>query len=180
MNKSKQIRQDYHRWSKILHWTIALIVIPMVFGGFYLEDIPKIYRFSVIGWHKSLGLLVLMLMLFRYSVMATYGRPALPNSVPGWQKFLARSVQYGFYVALLAMPIFGWIMSTAAGYAPYFFGLGPIPFPGIEKNQALSDQMFACHEWTAYVIIGLLVLHLLGAFKHYYLNRDGVVQKMLP
>jgi cytochrome b561 len=164
--------------SKWLHWLVALIVIPMVFGSFFLDDIPKLYRSDIIGLHKSLGLTILCLMIIRLINILIVGRP--PLNIALWEKILSRVVQYALYASLILMPLFGWAMSTAAGRPPNFFGLVVLPFPGITPDKALSRLLFVAHHYTAFVIIGLLFLHVSGAFKHLLIDRNGVMASMLP
>ncbi|MDP3559821.1 MAG: cytochrome b [Legionellaceae bacterium] len=176
----QRIREEYSSLSKFFHWTIALIVIPMVLGSFFLGDLPSGVRGTAIALHKSFGLTVLLLMLLRIIWIFFAGRPVLPDSVPRWQRILAHAVQYALYLTVLAMPLVGWMMSQAAGHTPRFFGLFALPFPGISENKALSDLLFDIHQKIAFVIIGLLCLHIAGAIKHYFIDKDVVVKRMLP
>lgn len=171
-------RGHYPASAKWLHWIIALIVIPMVFGSFYLDDVKKIYRPELINLHKSLGLTVLLLMIVRLINLRIAGRP--PLNIRRWEKILARFVQYALNTCLILMPLFGWAMSTAAGRSPNFFGLGVLPFPGITANKALSGLLFDAHHYTAYLIICLLLLHITGAFKHLFIDKNQVMASMLP
>lgn len=172
--------KSYPPFLKSIHWLVALIVIPMVLGSFYIDSLPKSTQGTVILFHKSFGLLILLLMVMRLIALHKMGRPALPLKMPFWEKTLARVVQYLLYLSLIVMPLIGWIMSTAAGRSPNVFGLFILPFPGIVPNEALSDTLFQAHRFTAFVIIGLLVLHIIGAWKHYLVDKDNVMQSMLP
>lgn len=171
---------QYRPLSKWIHWMVALIVIPMVLGSFYLEDLPKLYKGNVIGLHKSLGLCVLLLMIFRVVYLYIAGRPALPSSIARWEWWLSKIVQYALYISLILMPLSGWIMSTAAGKSPNFFWLVVLPFPGIAHDKTLSDFMFDTHQTLAFMIIGLLTLHIAGALKHFFIDKDNVMANMLP
>jgi cytochrome b561 len=174
------VEGQYSPLSKWIHWLVALIVIPLVFGSFYLEDVTKLYKANMIGLHKSLGLFVLLLMIARVISLFVIKRPALPNTIPKWEWLLSRLVQYALYVCLILMPLSGWIMSTAAGKSPNFFWLVVIPFPSIVPDKALSDFMFQTHHMLAYIIIGLLILHVAGALKHLLIDKDSVMESMLP
>lgn len=173
-------RKVYSPTAKTLHWVVACIVIPMVLGSFFLDDLAKPMKGTAIMMHKSFGLLVLALMIVRLVYVHVAGRPVLPASVATWEKVLSRLVQYSLYLLLLLMPLAGWVMSTAAGHAPVFFGLVTIPFPGIEPNEALSDWMFDAHRTMAFIIIGLLFLHISGALKHHFFDKDRVLSNMWP
>jgi cytochrome b561 len=169
----------YRPLSKFFHWTIALIVIPMVTGSFYIDTLSKASQGTVIMLHKSFGLLVLALMLMRISYLLIAGRPDLPPTVATWERVLARFVQYSLYISLILMPLCGWMMSTAAGHPPVFFKLVTLPFPGISPNELLSNQLFLAHQIIAYIILGLLFLHISGALNHHFIDKDNVLNNML-
>jgi len=109
---------NYSSGSKFFHWLIASIVILMLFFSFFLEDLPKATQPFAYMLHKSLGLSVLLLMIFRMVWIHLKGRPTLPSSTPTWEKWLSGTVQYSFYVLLICMPLCGWIMSVADGRIP--------------------------------------------------------------
>ncbi|KTD21153.1 cytochrome b [Legionella londiniensis] len=177
MKKNAVVR--YSTGSKILHWLIAVIVIIMLSVSFFLEELPKQYQPTAFFIHKSFGLTVLFLMVIRLFWISYAGKPDLPLTVPFWQKTLARSVQFILYLFLFAMPISGWIMSVAANKPPSFFGLFQANLP-IEPNKALAQFMNQLHELFAWILIVLIALHLAGALKHYFIDKDKVLQSMLP
>jgi cytochrome b561 len=164
--------------SKSLHWLIAFIVISMLSFGFFMSGLADAQKPMVYMLHKSFGLSVLALMIVRVIWIHHAGRPALPTDTPRWEIVLSRGVQYCLYIALLMMPLCGWVMSTASGRIPLFFGLFPLPCPGIEPNQALADIMDTMHKTTAWVLIGLIGLHVAGALKHHFINKDQVLGNM--
>ena len=168
----------YTKPSKILHWVIAAIVITMLSLSFFLEDVPTNYQSQAYLLHKSFGLTVLALMILRITWIAHAGRPTLPVTVAHWQKLLSRTVQYSFYVLLILMPLSGWIMSCAANHIPSYFGLFSVPLPAIPLNQALAGWMDQVHSIIAWILIVLVVLHVLGALKHHFIDQDGVLGKM--
>lgn len=174
----KQEVTRYSALSKGLHWLIALMVILMLSVSFFLDDVPSQYTSLAYTLHKSLGLSVLGLMLIRIVCIIYYGRPSLPKSVPGWIQWLSRFVQYSFYVLLLVMPLSGWIMSMAGNRIPSYFGLFPLPLPGISPNPWLENWMDQSHKVIAWILIALICLHIAGAIKHYFIDKDGVVNKM--
>ncbi len=170
---------EYSTGSKIIHWTLAIIIILMLALSFFLDDVPKPNQPIAYMIHKSFGLLVLALMLVRLLWISMRGKPELPATVPNWQKVLARGVQYSLYLFLFLMPISGWIMSVAANHPPVFFGLFSVSLP-ITPSEDLAGIMAQTHEIIAWILIFLLVLHVAGALKHYFFNKDNVLQTMLP
>lgn len=172
--------KKYHSVSKFLHWFIAFFIIAMLIVGFFLEDIPSDWQGLAYTGHKSIGITLLFLMIFRFFWVLRTGKPALPKTTPFWENALARSVQYALYVDVVAMVLIGWIMSTAAGYIPDYFGIYPWAFPGIEPNEPLAETLAIAHEYGAWILIGLLVLHTAGALKHHIIDKDDVLRSMLP
>lgn len=172
--------KQYHGVTKFLHWFIAFFIIAMLVVGFFLEDIPSDWQGLAYTGHKSIGISLLFLMIFRFFWVLRTGKPALPKATPVWERVLARSVQYALYLDVVAMVLIGWIMSTAAGYIPDYFGLYPWAFPGIEPDKALAEKLVVAHEYGAWVLIGLLVAHTAGALKHHLIDKDNVLKSMLP
>lgn len=172
------MRAHYSPLMKTLHWLIAVAVIIMLFFGFFLGDVPDKYASLAYSLHKSTGLTILLLMIIRIVVLHVSQRPPLPQSIKPWEKKLSRFVQYSFYLLLILMPLSGWILSTAANKAPKYLGLIPLPFPGVSPNEALSKVMANSHEILAYIIIAFLFLHIAGALKHFFIDKDNVLQSM--
>ena len=169
----------YSKASILLHWAIALIVMLMLMLSFFLDEVPKPFQSSAYMLHKSFGLTVLFLMIVRILWIMHKGRPTLPVTVPVWEQRFSRFVQYSFYLLLLAEPLCGWIMSMAGGRIPVYFGLYPMPLP-IESNKALATLMKQSHKTIAWCLITLLILHIAGALKHHFIDKDTVLKRMLP
>lgn len=176
----QEVVSRYSTGSKFFHWLIAIIVILMLSGSFFLDDLPDQTKPFAFMMHKSFGLTVLALMIMRLAWIVHKGRPSLPDTVPLWQKFMARLVQYSLYVFVILMPMVGWMMSVAANRTPVYFNLFPVPLPWVSPNKEMASFLVQCHKTIAWIIIGLLVLHVAGAFKHYFIDKDRVVQRMLP
>ena len=170
---------NYSTGSKVFHWLIAVIVICMLSGSFFLEDIPKAFQGTAYMIHKSLGLTVLFLMIARFFWIQYRGKPALPATVPAWQKIMSRFVQYSLYLFLIVMAFCGWIMSVAAERIPSFFGLFNLPLP-INPSKTLAEFMDQSHKTIAWILIAFVVLHIAGAIKHHFIDKDNVLRRMLP
>ena len=178
MNSNGVIK--YSSLSKLFHWIIAFVVIMMLIVGFLLDDIPDQFKGTAYMLHKSTGITLLFLMFIRFIWIHYTGKPALPSSMKPWEKFLSRIVQYGFYLLLLIMPLSGWIMSVAADRIPTYFGLFKAPLPWINSNKSLSEFMADSHEIIAWIIIAFMTLHILGALKHHFIDKDNILRRMLP
>ncbi len=169
----------YSTGSKFFHWLIAIIVIAMLSGSFFLDDLPKDYQGFAFMMHKSFGLTVLFLMILRFLWILYQGKPNLPDTVPHWQRFLAHFVQYFLYLGIISMAMCGWVMSVAATRAPVYFGLFKLSLP-IEPNKGLAKLALQGHKTIAWILIGLVILHILGAVKHHFIDKDNVLKRMLP
>ncbi len=152
----------------------------MLILSFFLGDLPKFYSSVGFTIHKSLGISVFFLMLIRFIWLFYTGRPALPLSIARWEFYLARFIQWSLYFFILAMALSGWIMVTAAGKPPYFFWLKHLPFPGIGFNKNLASGLDFLHKTTAWILIALIIIHVLGALKNHYINKNEVMSSMLP
>lgn len=161
-----------------MHWLVASIAIAMLSFSFFLPKIPDTIKPASYTIHKSLGLTVLILMIFRIFWQIRHKRPNLPIKTRKLQHTLPRAIQYGFYIFLILMPLSGWIMATASQKAPVFFGIIKIPCPGIVPNHDLAKFMNASHKSIAWILIILLVLHVGDGIRHYFWKKDKYVQKM--
>lgn len=168
----------YAKISKIFHWIIAVIVLLLLSLSFFLDDLSATQKPLGYMIHKSLGLTVLFLMIFRLIAIHYYGRPLLPVTVSQWERVFSRLVQFGFYIFLFLMPLSGWILSTAADKIPQFFGLFPLPFPGILPSKALASFMDDAHKTIAWILIVLAFFHITGALKHHFFDKDNVLKRI--
>jgi cytochrome b561 len=171
--------RKYSLGSRILHWCIGIIVLLMLSVSFFLTELPEQYQSSAFFIHKSFGLTVLLLGVIRIAWILSSGRPGLPASVKAWEVILSRFVQYSFYVLLILMPISGWVMSVAGNRIPSYFGLFSLPIPGVHPNPSLKEFMFHTHNTIAWILVALVILHIAGALKHHFIDKDDVLKKML-
>lgn len=175
---NKTVRTRYSLRSQWMHALVALMVIGLLLVGVFLEDFPSKIQGNMYMLHKSFGLVVLVLMFLRIGFILLDGRPKLPEHTSIYERVLSKSVQYALYVLLIAMPLSGWVMSVAGGYIPVLFDIWKMDLPFVPKNHALAEQFEALHYYFAWGIFGLLILHVLGNIKHYFYDKDKVVQTM--
>lgn len=160
----------------LLHWVQAVLVVWLLWLGWTMVDLPKgAERSAAYGLHKSLGLLMLMLVVVRIAWRGLH--PVMPVASEGWEARLATLTHRGLYVFLLLAPLAGYLASSFTPYPLKFFGL-VIPKAGFpdEALNGLFKLGHQCLVWGGAVLIGL---HIAGALKHLWL-RDGTVQRMLP
>lgn len=164
---------------KFLHWSVAYLVILLLPLGFYMGGLNQSVKANAYLIHKSLGITVFLLMLLRIVAITYFKRPSLPLNMPAWEYVLSRFVQFCLYIFLLIMPVSGWVMSTASDKIPLYFGLFYFPFPGVAVNKAIALLMRQVHLLTAWILLLLIFFHLSGALKHYFINKDKVLQSMI-
>ena len=148
----------YTTTAVILHWLIAAVVVGQFAWGWAMQEIPKSppgLRADAFNWHKSVGLCLLALMLFRLGWRIAHPAPPL-LPMPAWQAWLARTTHAALYAALILMPV--------AGYPVKWFGI-TLPDWGT-KSPALKDAMSAIHLATSWVLLALVALHVAGALRH--------------
>jgi len=173
-------KNTYERFGIIailLHWIMAILIIGMLILGIYMTDLPKsLLKLKYYGWHKEFGLLVLALVIIRLSWRLLNVTPAL--SLPLWEKLGAHASHYALYIFMFAMPLTGWIMTSAAGLPPSFFGLFVLP-PITQPNQEVRELFQQIHGWLAYALIAFITLHVLAALKHHFINKDNILRRIL-
>lgn len=175
----KNTDRSFGSIAKFFHWTIALLIIGILCVGFYMGGIPdEIKREQIFNMHKLFGLTVLSLAVLRLLWRWINPVPVLP-SMPWWEVVLERTVKFLLYVSLFAMPISGWIFSTAAGYAPHL-GQFSIPAPFVKLDLTLAGQVFKVHQAIAWGIIVLLCMHVAGGLKHHFIDKDNILKRMMP
>jgi len=171
---------SYSTTAKCFHWVVALLVVINVPIGILLDIFPKgPVQDNFYTLHKSLGVLILVLMTLRIIYRFMHGVPRPEHSLRRWEIVISETVHWALYVALLVQPIIGLFANSAYGAPTPFFGLFEIP-PLIAKNGPLSDRLFDIHSGLGLTIGALFCLHIAAALQHYFIKRDGVLQRMLP
>lgn len=162
------------------HWLMALIIIGLLALGLYMVELPigalklKLYR-----WHKEFGILVLILVSFRIGWRFCNVTPALPSHLAAWQRFAAHAVHYAFYFFMIANPITGWMISSAAGLPVSFFGLFVLP-DLVGPSESLRHLLSEVHKWLAYGLIAAIFAHVGAALQHHFIYKDDILRRMLP
>lgn len=171
---------QYGVGAKVLHWTMALIVIGMLILGLYIDNLPiSMKKLSLLGWHKSFGILVLMLVIIRLFWRFINVTPSYSNQMPGWQKLAAHGMHLSLYLFMIVMPLTGWLMSSAAGVTVSFFGLFTLPNM-VSANASMQGDFFQIHSTCADILIAFICLHVLAALKHHVWDKDDILRRMLP
>jgi cytochrome b561 len=161
------------------HWITAVLIIGLLCLGWYVEDLPKgPEKAALIGWHKSFGLTVLILSLFRIYWRRTSPTPAPLGQATPVQLKVATSVQHVLYAAIALMPLTGWLMSSSAGRDVSFFEMFTLP-PLFWKSEFFNGVFHWLHSTIAIILVIALVLHIAAALKHHFLERNDTLNRML-
>jgi len=161
----------------VLHWLMAIIIIGLLILGLYMVRLPiSLEKLKLYGWHKEYGLLVLGLVIVRLSWRIINTTPVL--ALAWWEIIAARAVHWLFYIFMFAMPITGWLITSAAGLPASFFGLFVLPNLIAPNNQELLFFQ-SVHEYLGYGLIITIILHASAALKHHFINKDDILKRML-
>lgn len=160
---------------RILHWSMAVIILGMVWAGWTmvsLDDKAPV-KFNVFyPWHKSFGMLVLLLVIVRLATRLRASVPALPQGLASWEARVAKLGHVALYALMIIVPCMGYSMSSTFTQSDgvFFFGVNlPELLP---KNDARFEVFQALHKYLAYTLLALVVVHVAGALKHRFLDSD--------
>lgn len=170
----------YPATSKLLHWLVAACVLttaPVAIAMTNVAEGPT--RDTLYNFHKSLGVVILVLMILRLINRLVVGAPMPDPAIEPWQKTLSSAVHGLLYLLLLAMPVVGYVANSAYGATTPFFGLFELPMI-VAKNEALATQLFTLHRWAGWLLIVLVLMHVSAALYHHFVRRDEVLKRMLP
>ncbi|MFA5243524.1 MAG: cytochrome b/b6 domain-containing protein [Sulfuricella sp.] len=163
-----------------LHWISALLIVAVFPLGVYMADLAlSPLKLKLISYHKWLGVTVFLLLLLRLAWRLGHVPPPLPDSMPLWQRQAANGLHFLLYLLLFAIPLSGWLMSSAKGFQTVYLGVLPLP-DLIGKDKALGDLLRAVHETLNMTLLALLLAHAGAALKHHFIERDGILARMLP
>lgn len=175
-----KIKNTEHRYgivAIIMHWLLAILLFALLMLGLYMVELPiSLEKLKLYGWHKEFGILALILVMARLGWRLANRTPAL--KLPWWEKWAARTVHWAFYGFMFALPISGWLITSAAGLPVSFFGLFVLP-DLIPANAQWMKIFQETHEWLAYGLIAIIFLHVGAALKHHFINKDDILRRML-
>jgi cytochrome b561 len=168
----------------VLHWLLGISIFAMFAIGIYMSDLPfSPLRLKLYNYHKWAGITFLILSVLRLLWRLTNKPPALPKAIeqamPSWQTKVYHATHYALYALFFAVPLIGWAYSSAAGFPIVLFGVLPLPdFVAVDKE--FAKQIKELHEISAFALMGLALLHIGAALKHHFIDKDGLVSRMLP
>ena len=181
------------RYSKVaitLHWLVAIGIVANIALAWIWPNLADEGVRSAINAHKSIGITILGLAIMRLLWRVSHKPPALPTGYAKWEITASHVAHWLLYLLIFAMPLTGWIMDSAwkdADTHPmFYFGLFEWPRLGffMHLDPVLKDRMHdlfgAAHEWISWILYALVTLHLAGALKHQWIDREKELQRMLP
>ncbi|CAM2152147.1 cytochrome b561 [Paraburkholderia tropica] len=181
MNRTVKSAGRYSGVAMLLHWLVAVLIVWGFALGWIMTDIPGITptKLRYFSWHKWIGVTVLALVLVRLIWRATHAAPALPASTPAWEKGLAHLGHFLLYVLMVAIPVTGYLYSSAAGIQVVYLGIWPLPTL-IDPDTALKGTLRLVHVSLNYTLLAVVALHVLAVVKHQLLDRQNILARMLP
>jgi cytochrome b561 len=177
------IRNTLTRWghvSQFLHWLIVVLIITQVILASIAEDLPiGIKKLATYARHKSVGLTILGLVVLRLLWRWLNPTPTLPTTLKPYERTLAGLTHFALYLILFAMPLTGWMMTSARGFPVSWFGFFQLP-DFVPKNDTLYKAMKETHDLLATALYAVVFLHVAAALKHHFFLKDDVLRRMLP
>jgi cytochrome b561 len=169
----------YSSTAKALHWLMALGLFSALGVGFYMTGLPlSPQKLQIYSWHKWAGVSLFLLVLLRFAWRLSH-RPPAPVPMPAWQRLAAEGVHHLLYLLMFAIPLTGWLMSSAKGFQTVYFGVLPIP-DLIGKDPDLGNLLKTVHVSLNFLLLALVAAHAGAALKHHFLDRDATLRRMLP
>lgn len=163
-----------------LHWLIALLIFISFPLGLYMHDLALTpTKLRLFSYHKWLGITILVLAIVRVWTRAVDRTMLARPPGPKWQHVAADAAHLLLYVLIIAVPLSGWLMSSAQGFQTVWFGVLPLP-DLVAKNKELAIGLKELHKVLNFVMLGIVGVHILGALQHQFVLRDGVLRRMLP
>ena len=170
------------------HWLIAALIVFNIYLGLRMDRITGLDRFTLFQLHKSIGITVLALSVLRLGWRLAHRPPPYPVTMQRWERVAATATHWSFYGLMLVMPLTGWVIVSASplNLPTLLYKVIPLPHLGIIHDQAMpvrmaiGDRVATTHMLLAYLFGALILLHVAAALKHQFVERDGVLWRMLP
>jgi len=175
------MHERYDSVAIALHWILVVGILFQIALGLYLGEVPRNTpaRTVWVNFHKSVGLTLGALILFRVYWRLTHRPPPLPESMPRWERVAARANHALLYVCMVGMPLAGYTASNFSRFGIKYFNLVELKPWGVDDRR-IYDFFNTTHKTLAVIFIALIALHVLAALKHGLIDRDRVLRRMWP
>jgi cytochrome b561 len=170
-------RRRFNLMQRLLHWLMAVCIIAMFFIGVGMVSTVRPIYLPLIRTHETLGIAILLLVLVRLALRVHFGAPSLPADLPAPIRLVARLSQYGLYGLMIAMPVIGWAMLSAAEYPLVLYGPTFVP-PILPQSESVHTWLWNAHHYLAFAFFALVLMHVAAALFHALVRRDTVFQTM--
>jgi len=164
---------------RALHWVMAVCILAMLFIGVGMASTVAPKHLTLLAIHEPLGIAILVLALIRLAVRMRYGAPPLPADLPEPMKLAAHLSHYALYALMIAMPLIGWAMLSAAGYPVVLWRSVWLP-QILPQSASLHTALWNAHFYLAFLLFALVLTHLAAALFHALIRRDGVFDSLGP
>lgn len=172
--------REWGTLSKALHWIIVLLIITQWTIAQRADALPNgLAKLQALAWHKSFGMTILMLALIRLVWRWLNPVPTLDGVTKAWERTLAHISHFLLYALLFAMPLTGWMMSSAKNYPVSWFKLFQWP-DLVQPSEKVFQFMHSAHEAMFLALVVVALLHIGGALKHAVIDKNDVLKRMLP
>jgi cytochrome b561 len=169
---------QYTATARALHWLTAALVLPMIPAGIAMANLDLGAAAFIYDLHRSIGVLLLPLLLLRLWYRLKHPPPPLPSDLPAIQQFAAHATHWLLYALLILQCIVGWVATSAYPARVNFFWLVELPLIWWE-DRALSEQLFTVHLWLGLMIAAVLCAHIGAALFHHFIRRDDILLRMV-
>ncbi len=180
MTQSDTKHEQWHWASVVIHWVSVLAVLSLFFLGLWMVDLNYYSEWYRTGpdLHKSIGISLFVLTLFRLVWLKLKGKPTALSTVSRRDHNIAKLAHTVLYFLLFSVMLVGYLISTADGRAIEVFTVFEVPalIYGIDKQEDIAGVV---HYWLAIILISLVALHALAALKHHFINKDRTLIRML-
>jgi cytochrome b561 len=170
--------------SILLHWLVAIGMISLLTVGIYMSQTETYFLYP---WHKSFGFILFFIILARVIWRLTQGWPTPVQKFERYEQVISKITHWVLIIGTLIMPISGILMSSLSGHGLKVFGASIIPFnpdpsapnKALAHNETLAAFFHTTHGWVGYLLVVFILLHILGACKHHFINKDRTLKRML-
>ncbi|WCR58046.1 cytochrome b [Wolbachia endosymbiont of Ctenocephalides felis wCfeJ] len=163
---------------RIIHWVMAVFIIGMLCSGFYMKSLPMSseIKFNIYAIHKAFGVTILGLIIVRIFFRVFTYVPSLPATLSRFEINASKTVHFGLYALMILMPLSGYIMSSASGREiKYLFHIPLL----ISRNKEVANIANGTHSMLAYFMVFFIVLHILAALKHTFIDKQNIFKRII-
>lgn len=183
-------KSRYSAGAIAFHWTIAVLLIANIAIAWWFNTLHGSDKIEPVQWHKSIGITVLVLSVARLAWRIFVKPPPMAETLRGWERGMAEVVHMLFYIVMIGMPLTGWAFTSASPLIHVFpiVLYHVIPWPTMttlsnlprDQMKAAHDVFLTSHQLLAKLAYGLIALHVAGALKHQFIDRDTTLARMIP